>query len=248
MFLSDDAGETWTQVNDRSPAAPARVLLLAHLRRPEGEGHALRAQRRLLPLDRRRQDATRRSSVPHGDNHDLWIAPDDPKRMIERQRRRRQRLVNAGENWTEQDYPTAQFYNVFTTESRAVSRVRRAAGQHARRACRAPAAATLYRRSAAARAATSRRIPRKLDVFYRRQLRRPADALQPADRRRRARDQRLAGQSDGPLRQGHDGALPVDVPDRVRADTIRTRSTSRRSTCSGSRPTKARAGSASAPT
>ena len=29
---------------------------------------------------------------PHGDNHDLWIAPNDPDRMIERQRRRRERV------------------------------------------------------------------------------------------------------------------------------------------------------------
>ncbi len=54
--------------------------------------------------------------VPHGDNHDLWIAPNDPKRMINgndgganvsRQRRRRR--------WTDQDFPTAQFYNAFVT-------------------------------------------------------------------------------------------------------------------------------------
>ena len=34
-------------------------------------------------VDRRRQDVPSRSRVPHGDNHDLWIAPNDPKRMIE---------------------------------------------------------------------------------------------------------------------------------------------------------------------
>ena len=46
----------------RPPAAPARVLLHAHLRRPAGEGHGLRPQHRHLPLDRRRQDAARRSA------------------------------------------------------------------------------------------------------------------------------------------------------------------------------------------
>ena len=46
----------------RTAAPSARVLLHAHLRRPEGEGHRLHPQHRLLPLDRRRQDAPRTSA------------------------------------------------------------------------------------------------------------------------------------------------------------------------------------------
>jgi photosystem II stability/assembly factor-like uncharacterized protein len=53
--------------------------------------------------------------VPHGDNHDLWIAPNDPKRMIESNDGGANVSVTAGESWTAQGYPTAQFYNVFTT-------------------------------------------------------------------------------------------------------------------------------------
>jgi photosystem II stability/assembly factor-like uncharacterized protein len=53
--------------------------------------------------------------VPHGDNHDLWIAPDDAKRMINANDGGANVSVNAGESWTDQDFPTAQFYNVFTT-------------------------------------------------------------------------------------------------------------------------------------
>ncbi len=53
--------------------------------------------------------------VPHGDNHDLWIAPNDPARMINSNDGGGNVSVNAGESWTDQDFPTAQFYNVFTT-------------------------------------------------------------------------------------------------------------------------------------
>ena len=53
--------------------------------------------------------------VPHGDNHDLWIAPNDPKRMINSNDGGANVSMNGGETWTDQDYPTAQFYNVFTT-------------------------------------------------------------------------------------------------------------------------------------
>ena len=50
--------------------------------------------------------------VPHGDNHDLWIAPDDPNRMIESNDGGSNVSFNGGRSWTEQDQPTAQFYRV----------------------------------------------------------------------------------------------------------------------------------------
>jgi len=50
--------------------------------------------------------------VPHGDNHDLWIAPDDPNRMIESNDGGANVSFNGGRSWTEQDQPTAQFYRV----------------------------------------------------------------------------------------------------------------------------------------
>lgn len=55
--------------------------------------------------------------VPHGDNHDMWIDPDDPDHMI---------LVNdggatitfdGGKSWsTQNNQPTAQFYRVITDD------------------------------------------------------------------------------------------------------------------------------------
>ncbi|MDH3222644.1 MAG: glycosyl hydrolase, partial [Gemmatimonadota bacterium] len=54
--------------------------------------------------------------VPHGDNHDLWIASNDPDRMINGNDGGGNVSVNGGETWTEQDYATAQFYRVITTE------------------------------------------------------------------------------------------------------------------------------------
>jgi photosystem II stability/assembly factor-like uncharacterized protein len=50
--------------------------------------------------------------VPHGDNHDLWIAPDDPQRMINSNDGGANVSFNGGRTWTEQDQPTAQFYRV----------------------------------------------------------------------------------------------------------------------------------------
>jgi photosystem II stability/assembly factor-like uncharacterized protein len=50
--------------------------------------------------------------VPHGDNHDLWIAPNDSQRMINSNDGGANVSYNGGRSWTEQDQPTAQFYRV----------------------------------------------------------------------------------------------------------------------------------------
>ena len=114
VFLSDDAGATWKRVNDdrrlrqrafyytriyADPQVKDTVYILnTGFYRSTDAGKSIRAIR-----------------VPHGDNHDLWIAPNDPKRMINSNDGGANVSFNAGESWTDQDYPTAQFYNVFTT-------------------------------------------------------------------------------------------------------------------------------------
>jgi photosystem II stability/assembly factor-like uncharacterized protein len=52
---------------------------------------------------------------PHGDNHDLWIAPNDPQRLVESSDGGATVSFNGGKTWTDQDYATAQFYHVATT-------------------------------------------------------------------------------------------------------------------------------------
>ncbi|HJR59670.1 MAG TPA: hypothetical protein VJ813_09740 [Vicinamibacterales bacterium] len=114
LYLSDDAGATWKLANaDRNirqrafyytrvyadPQAKDTVYLLnVSIYRSTDAGKTLRSFR-----------------VPHGDNHDLWIAPNDPQRLAESNDGGANISFNGGESWTDQDYPTAQFYNVFTT-------------------------------------------------------------------------------------------------------------------------------------
>ncbi len=114
VFLSDDAGRSWKRINDdrrlrqrafyytriyADPQARDTVYILnTGVYRSTDGGKTIRAIR-----------------VPHGDNHDLWIAPNDAKRMINSNDGGANVSVNAGETWTDQDFPTAQFYNVITT-------------------------------------------------------------------------------------------------------------------------------------
>lgn len=51
----------------------------------------------------------------HGDSHHLWIAPNDPKRMIETDDGGARVSTDGGQTWTAQDYATGQFYHVITT-------------------------------------------------------------------------------------------------------------------------------------
>ncbi|MBV8201094.1 MAG: glycosyl hydrolase [Acidobacteria bacterium] len=56
-----------------------------------------------------------RIRTPHGDNHDLWIDPADPRRMIESNDGGVNVSEDGGRTWTPQDnQPTAQIYRVTT--------------------------------------------------------------------------------------------------------------------------------------
>ena len=62
-------------------------------------------------------------STPHGDNHDLWIDPADPRRMIEGNDGGACVSCNGGDTWsTIYNQPTAQFYHL-TTDTRFPYRV-----------------------------------------------------------------------------------------------------------------------------
>src|SRR5712691_2262377 len=54
-------------------------------------------------------------ATPHGDNHDLWIDPNDPLRMAEANDGGATITVDGGDSWsTLENQPTAQFYRVST--------------------------------------------------------------------------------------------------------------------------------------
>ena len=111
VFRSENGGRTWSKVNeerrlrqrawyytriyaDTKSADTVYVLNTGFYRSNDGG-------RTFTPI-----------AVPHGDNHDLWIAPDDPNRMINSNDGGSNVSFNGGRSWTEQDQPTAQFYRV----------------------------------------------------------------------------------------------------------------------------------------
>ena len=56
-----------------------------------------------------------RVATPHGDNHDLWIHPENPNVLINANDGGANVSLNGGRTWsTQQNQPTAQFYRVNT--------------------------------------------------------------------------------------------------------------------------------------
>lgn len=113
LYRSDDDGENWRMMNND----PIWV-------RPWYQNHVFadpKDENTVYLLDLgvfRSTDGGRLFDplpVPHGDNHALWIDPQNPKRMIEADDGGVTITSDGGKTWTAQNnQPTAQFYHVAT--------------------------------------------------------------------------------------------------------------------------------------
>lgn len=115
LYASDDAGATWRQINDDGNlrARPHYYTRVYADPRDLGTAYVL-ADALWKSTD---GGATfQRIRAPHGDHHDLWIDPNDPRRLINANDGGANVTVNGGATWTEQDFPTAQMYHVITTD------------------------------------------------------------------------------------------------------------------------------------
>jgi len=112
VFRSDDGGATWTRTNEDAdltqrpwyyhhifahPTDPNTVYVLNVRFWRSTDGGAT-----FTEMD-----------VPHGDNHDLWIDPADPSRMVEGNDGGAVVSFNGGGSWSSlMNQPTAQLYHV----------------------------------------------------------------------------------------------------------------------------------------
>ncbi len=111
VFRSDDAGKTWTKTNDQRNLRQ-RAWYYSRIYADPKNADTVYVLNTGFYKSNDAGKTFAGISVPHGDNHDLWIAPDDPSRMIESNDGGANVSANAGKSWTEQDQATAQFYRV----------------------------------------------------------------------------------------------------------------------------------------
>jgi len=112
VFVSDDAGRTWRKTND-SRDLRQRAFYYTHITAdPKIKDRVYVTNVQFFRSDDGGKTFPTKIKPPHGDNHDLWIAPNDNQRMIESNDGGANVSVNGGKSWTRQAYPTAQIYRV----------------------------------------------------------------------------------------------------------------------------------------
>ena len=115
VFRSNDGGDTWAKVNEERRLRQ-RAFYYSRIYADTKDRDTVYVLNTSFYKSTDGGETYETISVPHGDNHDLWIDPNDPKRMINSNDGGGNVSINGGETWTEQDYPTAQLYHVATTK------------------------------------------------------------------------------------------------------------------------------------
>lgn len=112
LFRSEDGGKTWRLVCNDS-AIRDRHYYYTHIYADtqNAETVYIMVSPFLKSVDGGKTFQS--FEVPHGDNQDLWIAPEDNQRMINGNDGGANVSFNGGKSWTGQDnQPTAQLYHV----------------------------------------------------------------------------------------------------------------------------------------
>ena len=122
LFRSDDGGATWQRLSDERNLR-LRFWYYGHVFADPHDADTVY----ILNIQAWKSIDGGRTftqlTTPHGDNHDLWIDPRQPARMIEGNDGGACVSFNGGASWsTIYNQPTAQFYHV-TTDTRFPYRV-----------------------------------------------------------------------------------------------------------------------------
>ena len=114
LYRSEDAGKKWEQVNEERKLRQRAWYYTRVYADTEDEDLVYVLNVRY----HRSKDGGKTFetfNAPHGDHHDLWIAPENSKRMIIGDDGGAQISYDGGETWsTYYNQPTAQFYRVTT--------------------------------------------------------------------------------------------------------------------------------------
>ena len=117
LYRSEDGGATWSKINDeRKLRQRAWYYTRLYADTQDADGLYVLNVRYHKSTDGGKSFET--ANAPHGDHHDLWIAPEDNQRMIMADDGGAQVSLDGGASWsTYHNQPTAQYYRVTTDNS-----------------------------------------------------------------------------------------------------------------------------------
>ena len=120
LFVSDDAGASWKLMNV-SRSVRQRAFYYTHVfADPVNKDVVYMQNTSLFRSTDAGKTLVSMGNGTHGDHHDLWIDPDDSEHVLDGNDGGGAITFNAAAaprqvTWTDQDFPTAQFYHVVTT-------------------------------------------------------------------------------------------------------------------------------------
>jgi photosystem II stability/assembly factor-like uncharacterized protein len=114
LYRSDDAGETWSLISQDRRVLQRAFYFHRIYADPKDKDTIYAMDVAFLKSTNGGKD-WKTLKQPHGDNHDLWIDPNNNQRMINSNDGGGSVSVTAGESWTAEEFPTAQLYHVATT-------------------------------------------------------------------------------------------------------------------------------------
>ena len=114
VYRSDNAGKTWKQINGNRINIARSWYYMEIFADPQNENvvYVLNAPV-MKSIDGGKSFS--KIAVPHGDNHHLWINPNDNTNLINSNDGGANISFNGGKSWSSQkNQPTSQFYRVIT--------------------------------------------------------------------------------------------------------------------------------------
>ncbi|NND33649.1 MAG: glycosyl hydrolase, partial [Saprospiraceae bacterium] len=117
VFRSDDAGSTWEKLND-DRSLRHRAWYYSRIYADSQNDDVVYVMNVSYHKSTDGGKTFVSANAPHGDHHDLWIAPEDNQRMVIGDDGGAQVSYDGGTNWsTYFNQPTAQFYRVTVDNS-----------------------------------------------------------------------------------------------------------------------------------
>ena len=114
VYRSDDGGNNWTRLN-QDRALLQRAWYYCRIYADSQNEDKVWVMNVSYGVSKDGGKTFELKDAPHGDHHDLWIDPDNNRRMIIADDGGAQVSNDAGHNWTTyHNQPTAQFYRVTT--------------------------------------------------------------------------------------------------------------------------------------